>query len=368
MRATALVLTAVIAACGGETAPRSIGFGAAITLGVGEHPVTIALLDADGDGDPDAVVPGFLTADLTILLNDGGRLTAVGPVAVAGGSVQALAADLDRDGALELVLSMPNAHRLQILVADDLARALAGGRLDGEDAGAAWDVPPLERPSSFAAGDLDGDRHDDLVVQRLRTGDAVLLRGDGARRFTEAAPLSVPDRATALRVADLEGDGAPEITMLGAGGEVWLVRGEETAREATGAWPMDVVPAQLDGDPELELAGAVNQGDALFLVDLVAGGGIAVRELPTNGQPAALRAADLDADGHTDLVVAAKGADRVDIFRGDGAGGLVHALSLATGWGPSALEVADLDADGCLDLLVVNAFSNDVTVYLCDPV
>jgi hypothetical protein len=154
--------------------------------------------------------------------------------------------------------------------------------------------------------------------------------------------------------------------------ELWLKSGDDVARGGTGPWPSDVIAAQLDRDPALELVGAVNQGDALFFAELTrndpgSAGALVLRELPSTGQPAAVQAGDLDRDGNLDLAVAAKGADRVDLFLGDGEGNLAYAMSLATGWGPTALELADVDRDGCLDLVVVNAFSNDVTAYLCTP-
>jgi len=342
--------------CGGEPAGRpTAGFEPVGLFPVGEHPVTIAVLDVDLDGDPDVLVPGVVTPDLTLLRNDGGRLTALAPAPLAAGTVSVFAADLDGDGPAELVASLTEVDQVQVL------RVSASGEATVLSSASVPDPGPL------AAGDVDGDGRIDVVAIESGTGAAVLLRGDGAGGLAPGETIETPELTSSLWIGDLDRDGAADVAMTGADlDEIWLRAAAGSARATTASWPMGLVAAQLDGDPALELAGAANLGDVLFVADL-AGGALEVRTIASTGQPAAVGAGDFDGDGLTDLVSVAKGGDRLDLLLGDGAGALRYELSVATGWGPSAIAVVDLDQDGCPDVLTVNAFSNDVSALRCAP-
>src|SRR6478735_9427086 len=65
-------------------------------------------------------------------------------------------------------------------------------------------------PSSIAAGDLDGDRDLDLVVGNINAGTVSILLNNGRGVF--AAPKSYAvAQPSAVAVADVDGDGRPEV-------------------------------------------------------------------------------------------------------------------------------------------------------------
>jgi hypothetical protein len=356
VRITAVLLAIACLSCADSAStPRPIAFRETALHAVGEHPLAVVITDFDLDGDSDALVPGFLTPDLTILRNDAGSLVALPQIQLAGGVIFATSADFDEVGLDDLALSMSSLGIVQLVHIDPTGgiQVISGS--------------PVPQAGPVAVGELDGDGHLDVVASRYEGGMAFVLRGDGTGRLSQAEIFAVPQIASSGCMEDLNGDGIDEIILTGADpGEVWLRADGEIVRASTGGtWPMGVIASQIDGDDELELVGAVNQGEKLFIADLH-DDALSMRELPFVGQPAGLAAGDLDGDGHVDLVVTAKGADRVDVLRGDGAGNFEYVLSLATGWGPTPVALADLDLDGCLDLLVVNSFSNDVSQFMCD--
>ena len=94
----------------------------------------------------------------------------------------------------------------------------------------------------------------------------------------------------------------------------------------------------------------------------------ALRVVPmgSDHQPGALAAADVDGDGHLDLLVGSDGAEDVIVFRGDGHGGFTRGNSFPAGPSPIGIAVADLDGDGKLDLAIANHGTPRVTILLGD--
>ena len=79
---------------------------------------------------------------------------------------------------------------------------------------------------------------------------------------------------------------------------------------------------------------------------------------------AVLASADVNGDGHLDLVVAHDG--RGDIYLGDGSGALSRGASFPAGPTPGHIIVADINGDGSLDLVIANHDTPYVTLLFGD--
>ncbi len=79
-------------------------------------------------------------------------------------------------------------------------------------------------------------------------------------------------------------------------------------------------------------------------------------------------AADVNGDGHPDVLSANTFADSVGALLGDGTGRFVEAPTspVAAGRGPSSVAIADLNADGHPDVAVSEYTGNQITVLLGD--
>ncbi len=73
---------------------------------------------------------------------------------------------------------------------------------------------------------------------------------------------------------------------------------------------------------------------------------------PTGQQPLDVAVADVNADGHPDILTANREGRSVSVFLGRGDGTLEPARTVDTGLGATSLAVADMDADGNLDVVV----------------
>ena len=81
----------------------------------GDRPFIPALADLDGDGDLDLAVPGLLSDDVTVLMNQGqGRFTRGAHFTVDPGPVSVQAADFDGDGALDLAVASSIADNVTV--------------------------------------------------------------------------------------------------------------------------------------------------------------------------------------------------------------------------------------------------------------
>jgi len=85
---------------------------------------------------------------------------------------------------------------------------------------------------------------------------------------------------------------------------------------------------------------------------------------PAAAGPQAIAAADLNADGRLDLVVANSGANSVSIYLGNGDGTFSAPVNYPTGNQPVAVAVGDFNADGKLDLAVANQTDNTVSILI----
>src|SRR5688572_268154 len=89
-------------------------------------------------------------------------------------------------------------------------------------------------------------------------------------------------------------------------------------------------------------------------------------DLNTASVPRSVEIADIDEDGHPDLVVAVQGGDEVSLFLGNGDFTFQPRIDIPTGQDPMALAIADWTGDGNLDLLVGVGGDTTLTVYAGD--
>ncbi len=345
----------------------------------------VALGDLDGDGDLDAFSSGagfsISGGPSRVLLNDGTgllQLAAVQPPGSIGAEEVALG-DADGDGDLDaLVLGIPglgSGSRRFYVNTGAASFADATSQFQGD----------VAFPSGAAFRDMDGDGDLDAVLSGTYSGspsnNVVLVRNAGPGAFTFEVGAFPPDSplTSDFAIGDVDGDGDLDVFAGGPGfclsvpcpaapSRLYLNDGSGLFSDASAQLPVllnstvGVALGDLDADGDLDayLAnGAGAQGfsqDRLYLNDGAGAFSDATGQLPVEtglAGPAAL----LDADGDGDLDAWIAAFPLPQLYLNDGSGAFSDASAgLPVGWcSATSLAPGDLDGDGDPDLVLADS-------------
>ena len=292
-------------------------------------PEFVVLVDLDGDGKADPIRIG---GDRGYELN--GRRT-------LSGAFMACAADMDGDGKLDMV------------VAGGGAIGIHPGNGNGTFRSnlSTWTQYP---PQDVVLADLDGDGRRDVAMTSIEDELIVALTApDGGFRRIIRNPVS--SYSSSIAIADFDGDGRADLLEAYEG--LYLGNGDGTFR--TPYIPTDAfgVPGDFNEDGHVDLADPevhavqlhLGNGDGTFRT----GPTIAVEALE-------LRAADMDHDGHLDLVATGHGGT-ISVVYGRGDGTADEIVEIPTTYFAS-VSLGDLDGDALVDMIAPS--STGMAVYL----
>jgi hypothetical protein len=280
--------------------------------------------DVNGDGKLDVVTADHDSYAVSVLLGDG-----AGSFAPAQGSplrareegkrphTHALAlADVDRDGKLDVITANSEDNDISVLLGDGAGRLAIAPRSP---------FPCGASPYPVALADLDGDSFVDVLVPNTGSATLTVLRGDGKGGFAPHQAIKTANRPFCVSAGDFTGDAKPDAIVT-----------HDDARRAT----------VLRNDGTGRLAAAPD----------------ASLDLGSSAWETALR--DMNDDGKTDLVAAAK--DHVRVLLGDGSGGFAPAPGspFPTGRGTWRLAIGDFNADGKPDVAATCLEDERVAVLL----
>jgi len=326
-----------------------------------------ALADFDGDGRPDLAAQAAIHQGLSVLsvlsvmFNSGDeRFAERGQIPVGGQPSCVISADLDSDGAPDLVstLQYPDALSVQ--------RNRGDGSFEPAITYAAG-----ERPSSVASADLDGDGAPDLVVTNYvsNTVSIFLNQGDGTLR--PQRELSVGDSPVAVACADLDGDGRPDLAvgslgsgsvsiLLNLGGGRFAPAVDYSLNGLKMRWTVTAVDVDHDGHADLAVAGL---GSVAILRNL-GNGTFGPPDFCGTYNEGPIAVGDLDGDGYPDIASAHFIGDVVEVLLNRGDGTFVSSHVYVTEWRPSGVALTDFDGDGRPDLVVMNSELDSISVFL----
>jgi len=336
-------------------------FGTPTVFQVGIGPWKLAAADFNGDGNLDLVTPG------SVLLGNGDG-TFQAPVLLHAGDVPGLVAtgDFNTDGRPDIALGSLDNLDITVLLNQ-------GGRLAPTPS-----FPVSGLAVNVATGDFNGDGLDDLAVVSSNSGTVGVLLSNGHRTFSPSAELSVPGAATVL-VRDFNRDGHLDLAV-GTSTQVFLFFGAGNGTFTAGpvydlstyCTIFDISPGPMpcfvagdfNGDGILDLAGA--NGPAGTISVLLGNGDGTFRTGTTfssGPNPLRLVAANFGGVGGQDLAVA-NYIDGVSIFLNQGNGTFGSPIHISVGTNPVSLAAADLNGDGITDLVVGDCTSPVVWILL----
>jgi len=314
---------------------------------------SLAWGDWDGDGDLDLAVGNYGQPN-RLYRNDNGDLTLAWSAAQIDNTTSVAWGDWDGDGDLDLAVGNESGAN-RIYRNDCVASCQDGGTFT-----LAWSSSRVERTTSVAWGDWDGDGDLDLAVGNA--GYANRLYRNDSGRLTLAWSAPITDNTRSLAWGDWDGDGDLDLAV-GNAGQPNRVYGNDNGI-LTPAWSAPVTDNTTslawgdwdgDGNPDLAVG---NDGKANRLYRNAGGTLSLAWSAPITESTRSLAWGDWDGDGDLDLAAGNYGqANRV--YRNDG-GRLTPAWSAPETDYTTSLTWGDWDGDGDLDLAAGSIANNHV--------
>jgi hypothetical protein len=204
-------------------------------------------------------------------------------------------------------------------------------------------------------------------------GSIQIFKGNGDGTFT--AGVTIPNPFTAppagLLVGDLNGDGAPDIIGLTSAGVMLLCSGAGDGTFGTTIWSLVFPPAaggrpvlaDFNGDHNLDL-GYTTEGAANRMIIMRGRGDYSLMgplefAMPQNSNGALWLATDVTEDGRADVIVFMAATSLVYVFPAAPDGSLMGGPGTSVANGGSG-GLADLDGDGHVDLVTVSSSATRV--------
>jgi hypothetical protein len=342
-----------------------------VTLPAGGYGPTIARLrsgDLDGDGKPELLYVQA-NSQLCVLRNDGsGGFPTIDVYSFTATPTDGAVADLDGDGDLDVAVAngVPDGIALRF---NDGTGALASSASFSTGAGSA--------PSSLCIADITADGHDDLVVGRKAQRDVAVFAGNGAGGFTfQFSVDAAAHEPKQLRCGDVNGDGSVDVVVRALSGSdntfgVYLAKAHGGLQSGV-FFPLydfaELELADLNSDGRLDVVSPTPTLDSFRVWLSTGASGVGVLSAPTLARSGmhsfAVASADLQGDGHADLVLPNSQGSDVGIFPGNGSGAFDLLPSQPGGYAVRYVALGDVNGDGKLDAVTANLFGDDVSVFM----
>lgn len=329
-------------------------FGAVNNLGITANGGYVTLADVDGDTDLDLVLgkQNVTNATVYILKNNGsGSFTQTSTFNACYKST--IAEDLDSDGDQDLAFLCFNNGRIDARYND--GTGTFGTAITLFSTGA--------YPLNLEAGDFNDDGDPDLAYSQWEADPKVRLKTPTGYGAAISLPNGITAKPNGIRVADMTGDGIPDVVGVGSGVTsqtvVWKSNGSagtftRTYRVTGNQYRGAILIADLDGSTSPEVVHHSGQNGQLVRIHSGNTDGTLsdVQEYVYSPPSSYAAAGDVNGDGRTDLVVYDSGSlvTRLTGFAPDA----------ATVWSSSDTGIAAIDSAALAT--IVNGASGTTTI------
>ncbi|MBN81241.1 MAG: hypothetical protein CMJ70_13990 [Planctomycetaceae bacterium] len=278
---------------------------------------SIATGDVDGDGDLDIVTAAATTNTVSWYENqDNEQFIARVITSEALGANHVLIVDLDGDGDRDILSTSASDDSIR-WHENDSNQQFTTHSVNNEAAGA----------RGLAAADLNGDGYLDLLTASSADNSINWYANDGSQTFTAYTISETALGASSVFTTDLDRDGDTDVVATSADDNtVWWFEYDATAEDEETAFVSHSITTEALGASEVITA-------------------------------------DLDGDGHTDLISASANDHTIAWYQNDGAQAFARHVITENASGAGAVSVSDVDGDGDLDVLSASHDDDTIAWY-----
>jgi hypothetical protein len=309
------------------------------------------------------------------------------------GAHRSVIADLDGDGKPDITVADVYGHTISLF------RNISSSGTFSNGSFAPRVVLPAEggasdNPYGIVVADVDGDGKPDIVVcDRLGNNVSVYrnLATPGSLNTDSFAPhlnYSVGADPRYARVADLDGDGRPDIVSANyAANTISILRNTGVAGSLNansfapavslpaGGGPYDVAVGDLDGDNKPDLAVACANGPTLLYRNVASPGALTANSFAAHvGLEAAtgnitIALGDIDGDGKSDIIIGSYQSGTMSVYRNQSSpgpfttGSFAPRVDFSNGNWTHTVALGDLNGDARTDIATVGELSSYLSVY-----
>jgi hypothetical protein len=230
-------------------------------------------------------------------------------------------------------------------------------------------------PMSVAIGDLNGDGKPELITGNA-VGNSISIYKNSSSvaniAFENKIDLPVGADPKRIAIGDLDGDGRPDLTIVNFNGgresTISIYQNNSTGGSISfgpktelstgnGSLGLEIADLNGDGKPDVVITSG-NSGFFSILLNTTVGTTITFapkQDFTLLSHPGPLVLADLDKDGRTDIVTSNFSDNNISVYRNISTSGflsLASRLDFAVGTNPGDVSAGDLDSDGKLDLIL----------------
>ncbi|MGZ0019643.1 VCBS domain-containing protein [Nitrosomonas sp. wSCUT-2] len=233
-------------------------------------------------------------------------------------------------------------------------------------------------PQNVAVADVSGDGKPDIVAVDAGSNAVSVLLGNGHGGFGAASLYGVGAVSPfGVAITDINGDSKPDIVTADTGSgavSVLLSNGPGTFSPPSvfgvgASIPYNLAVADVNGDDKPDIVTSNYNSNNVSVLLGNGLGSFSVTGLYSVGSafPFDIAMRDVNNDGKLDIVTTNVGSNNVSVLLGNGIGGFgaanIYSVSAVQ---PRSVALADVNGDGNADIVTSNYVGNNVSVLLGD--
>lgn len=339
----------------------------------GDNADGLEIGDIDGDGKNELVVGNRGSEDFSIFKRVDGVIDSVAPyytheLKYAMGVIHI--ADINGDDLNDVILAHYTDYTSGTPKDDKFGVCYQNATTNMLDPETEYDLPNGTSARALGVGDLDSDGKPEIVVANEGSGSSLFVFGWNDNKGDvelEQTKGGISGQTISITVADVTGDGKPDVVTHGGGGKVYVQNSSGTLDNAdtysqTGGESADVGDINQDGLNDV--VGATAYGEGIDIFEQTTSGTLTKTGTRNcGGYTEDCELIDLNDDGLTDVAVASRDRSELWVFYQESSGGLPQTPAKYIGvqgkW-LNELAVGDLNGNGCADVAGSNWGDNGV--------